>query len=88
MDTLVQAGVLANSSADFAISGRMYNRGICSYKPAYEAFHTLLLKNMESFYETDAWNKSFISEAKEKLANFAKNLSTFNYTEYKDSWEF
>ena len=43
---------------------------------------------MESFYEADAWNQSFISEAKEELANFAKNLSTSTYTEHKDSREF
>ena len=83
MDNLVQAGVLGNSSGDFAISGRMYNRGICSYKPAYEAFHTLLLENMESIYETDGWNKFFISASKEKLANFPKNLSTSNNTDHK-----
>ena len=70
-DTLVQAGVLADGSADSAISGRMYNRGIRSYKLAYEAFFALLLENMESFYEVDVWNQSFISEAKEKLINFA-----------------
>ena len=45
-DTLVQAGVLADGSAD-SISGQMYNRGICSYKLAYEVFYTLLLENME-----------------------------------------
>ena len=43
---------------------------------------------MESFYEADAWNQSFISVAKEQLANFAKNLSTSTYTEHKDSREF
>ena len=66
----------------------MYNRGIRSYKLAYEAFYTLLLENMESFYEADAWNQSFISEAKEELTNFAKNLSTSTYIEHKDSREF
>ena len=83
MDNFVQAGVLGYSSGDFAISGRMYNRGICSYKLAYQAFHTLLLENMESIYETDTWNKFFISASKEKLANFPKNLSTSNYTDHK-----
>ena len=34
-DTLVQDGVLADGSAESAISGRMYNRGIRSYKLAY-----------------------------------------------------
>ena len=63
-DTLVQAGVLADSSADSAISGRICDRGIRSYKLAYEAFYNLLLENMESFYEADAWNQSFIYEAK------------------------
>ena len=34
-DTFVQARVFADGSADSAISGRMYNRGIRSYKLAY-----------------------------------------------------
>ena len=50
--------------------------------------YTLLLENMESFYDADAWNQSFRSEAKEELANFAKNLATSTYTEHKDSREF
>ena len=54
-DNLIQAAVLGNGLADSAISGRMYNRGIHFYKPAYEAFQTLLLENMESIYEADAW---------------------------------
>ena len=87
-DNLIQAAVLGNGLADSAISGRMYNRGIHFYKPAYEAFQTLLLENMESIYEADAWNQSFISDAKEKLANFAKNLSTSNYIKHKNSWKF
>ena len=65
----------------------MYNRGIHFYKPAYEAFQTLLLENMESIYEANAWNQSFISDAKEKLANFA-NLSTSNYIKHKNPWKF
>ena len=85
---MVQAGVLEDGSADSAISGRMYNRGIRSYKLAYEAFYTLLLENMESFYEADAWNQSFVSKTKEELTNFAKNSSAFIYTEHKDSREF
>ena len=87
-DTLVQTGILADGPVNSAISGRMYNRGIRSNKLAYEAFYTLLLENMESFYEADAWNQSFISEAKEELANSAKNLLKSTYTEHKDSREF
>ena len=43
----------------------MYNKRIHSYNLLYEAFSTLLLENMESFYEADAWDQSFVSEARE-----------------------
>ena len=43
-DTLVQAGVLEDGSADSAISGRMYNRGIRSYKLAYEDLYFIVGK--------------------------------------------
>ena len=72
-DTLIHAGVLADGSGDWVISGRIYCREIRSYKLAYQAFYTLLLKNLESFYEADAWNQSFVSEPKEELGNVTKN---------------
>ena len=48
-DNLIQAAVLGNGLADSAISGRMYNRGIHFYKPAYERF---------KLYCWKIWNQS------------------------------
>ena len=38
-DLMIQPGVLAERSVDQALFGKMYNRGIRSYKLLYEALH-------------------------------------------------
>ena len=42
-DVLVQSSILAESSCEIALSGKLYNRGVRAYKLMYEALLTELI---------------------------------------------
>ena len=45
-DVLVQSSILAESSSESALSGKMYNRGVRAYKLMYEALLTELIEDI------------------------------------------
>ena len=54
----------------------------------YEALMSILLDNMETKFEDDPWNLSFIHEVKSKLEGLARDPSCETYTNFIDLKEF
>ena len=83
-DILIQSEVIAEGSVDRALTGKMYNRSVRSYKLVYEALMQMLIEKMQFEMKDDLEKNNTIDHVAAKISIFSASPSQERYEDLLD----